>query len=276
MLRAPRYHFSIASQSDLLADVDVWEPALPDVYEKGHFHSYYEILVFKKGGGTHQMADDIFPVANCSIHILQSNNFHELRRTTETDGFEIIFSEVFLHQLQQFDKKTNYIQYFSQSRVLNFCAEDFAGLQVYFDELIRNKGNKSIFYNLVSLIILKIISGSGAESKALKPDPRFEKALLSLLNEHYKEKQSLEFYASKLVMSLNTLQRHTKAAFGKSIIELQNEKIIREVKFLLSQNERSIKEISFDYNFTDEAHFNHFFKKHVGLSPSAYRKASLS
>ena len=222
------------------------------------------------------MASDVFDVADCSIHILQNNNFHELRRTTETDGFEIIFSEVFLHQLQQFDKKTNYIQYFSQSRVLNFSEADFSGLQLYFDELIKHKANKSIFYNLVSLIILKIISSDVNERKSGTVDVGFEKALLSLLSRHYKEKQTLDFYASKLNMSLNTFQRHTKAAFGKSIIELQAEKIIQEVKFQLSQNEAPIKEISSNFNFTDEAHFNHFFKKHVGLSPSAYRKSALS
>lgn len=276
MLLAPKYHFAIDIQSDLLADVDVWERAQPGIFEKGHSHSYYEMLIFKKGGGTHQMAADVFDVADHSIHILQSNNFHELKRTPETDGFEIIFSDVFLHQLQQFDKKTNYVQYFSRSRVLNFSPAEFNGLQVYFDEMIKHRSNKSIFYNLVSLIILKIISSDANEWGTTTPDVAFEKALLALLNTHYKEKQTLEFYASKLAMSLNTFQRRTKAAFGKSIIELQSEKIIQEVKFLLSQNEAPIKEISFDFNFTDEAHFNHFFKKHVGLSPSAYRKSALS
>jgi AraC family transcriptional regulator, transcriptional activator of pobA len=275
MLYTPKYHFTIERQADLLADMEIWEPAQEGVYEPGHFHSYYEILVFKRGGGTHQMANDIHEVEDCSIHILTNNNFHELKRTTETDGFEIIFSEVFLEQLQLFDRKTNYIQYFSESRVLNFDKEEFSEFQVYFDELIKHQDNQSFFCNLVSLILLKLISSSLNENRGTA-NITFEKAVLGLLNKHYKDKQTLEFYASKLNMSLNTFQRHTKSAFGKSIIELQNEKIIQEVKFLLTKSEVSIKEISLDFNFADESHFTHFFKKNIGVSPSAFRRSALS
>ena len=275
MLQTPEYHFTIDRKEDLLADIDVWEPALPGVFEKGHFHSYYEILVFLKGGGTHQMANELVEVEDYSIHVLTNNTFHELKRTTATDGFEIIFSDVFLHQLQQFDKKTNYVQYFLQSHVLNLNKENFNGFQVYFDELIKNKNNKSILYNLVSIIILKLIS-RGAGEKKITPNVPFERTLLALLNSHYKERQTVEFYASQLNMALNTFQRHTRAAFGKSIIELQNEKIIQEVKFLVSENEKSIKEIAYNFNFSNLSHFTHFFKKHIGVSPTAYRKSSLS
>ncbi len=275
MLRAPGYHFAIDRQSDLLADIDVWEPAEVGVFEKGHIHSYYEMLIFKRGGGTHQMADEIYEVADYSIHILANNNYHELKRTTATDGFEIIFSQVFLNQLQQFDKNTNYIRYFAQSRVLNFKEDEFREFQIYFDELIRHKNNKSFFYNLVSLIILKIIS-SDIEAGGSTTHITFEKSLIALVNKHYKEKQSRHFYASKFHMGLNTFQRRTKAAFGKSVIELQNERILQEAKFLISQNEKTIKEISADFHFSDEAHFNHFFKNHIGMTPAAYRKAALN
>ncbi len=275
MLQASQYHFTIDRQENLLANIDIWEPAREGVFEKGHFHSYYEILTFFKGGGTHQMANEIFEVEDHSIHVLTNNTFHELKRTTETEGFEIIFSDVFLHQLQQFDSKTNYVQYFLQSHVLNLTKEDFKEFQVYFTELINYKDNKSLFYNLVSIIILKIISMETLENKVTSNVP-FERALLDLLNTHYKERQTIEFYASKLNMSLNTFQRHTKSAFGKSIIDLQNEKIIQAVKFLVSQNEKSIKEISLDFNFTDLSHFTHFFKKHIGVSPSAFKKSSVS
>lgn len=274
MLSAPKFHFTIARQSDLLADIDIWEPALPGVFEKGHQHSYYEILIFLKGGGTHQMGAEVHAVADHSIHILTNNTFHELKRALDTDGFEIIFSEAFLHQLQLFDKKTNYVQYFSESRVLNLSEAAFSEFRLYFNELIRNKENRPIFYNLVSLILLKLISGEGSQAKN-KGNAGFENAFMALLNRHYKEKKSSEFYSSSLNMSLNTFQRHVKSAFGKSVVELQNEKIIQEVKFQLSQTDKPIKEIAFDFNFSDESHFTHFFRNHIGISPSEYRKSAL-
>jgi AraC-like DNA-binding protein len=275
MLLAPKYHFAIARQSDLLADIDVWEPPQPGVFERGHVHSYYEVLVFKKGGGTHQMADDVFDVADGSIHVLAPNNFHELKRAPETDGFEIIFSETFLQQLQQFDTKTNYRHYFSQSHVLNLGEEQFREFEIYFSELIKNRDNKSLFNNWVSLILLKIIT-SDTEKLALPANTVFVKDVLALLARNYQQRPSLEFYASNLNMAVATFQRHMKAAFGKSIVELQNEQVIQELKFLLSQSDKPIKQISGEYNFGDESHLNHFFRKHVGMSPSAFRRQAVS
>jgi AraC family transcriptional regulator, transcriptional activator of pobA len=273
LMQTPKYHFTIDRRENLLADVDVWTPATEGVFEPGHFHSYYELLIFKKGGGTHKMGNEVYQVNDFSIHVLKNNTFHELRRTTETDGFEIIFSEVFLNQLQQFDPETNYLRYFSDSHVINFSEEEFKSFSVYFNELLSNQQNKSIFYNLVSIIILKIVTSDAAQPVHTF-DLHFNANVLALLNQHYSERPTIEFYASRLNMSLNTFKRHTKAAFGKSIIDMQNEKIIQEAKFLLSQKEKSIKEISFDFKFTDESHFSHFFKKHIGLTPSAFRRSS--
>ena len=275
MLSPPKYHFTIPRQSDLLADIDIWERAQEGVFEKGHVHAYHEILVFRKGGGTHQVGGDVFAVEDYSIHILAPNIFHELKRTTETDGFEIIFSDVFLQQLQQFDKTTNYIQYFSQPRVLNLSESQFREFEIYFGELIRNRDSRSFFYNWVSLIVLKIIT-SDTEKIANPTNRQFVKDVLSLLHRHYRQRQTVEFYASSVNMAAATFQRHMKAAFGKSIIELQNEKIIQEVKALLSQGEGSIKQISGEYSFSDESHFTHFFRAQVGISPSAYRRQVMS
>lgn len=270
-MQVPKYHFTIDRQESLMANIELWEPAKEGVYEKMHSHSYYEMLVFKTGGGTHEMAGEINNVEDFSFHMLPTNTFHELKRVTKTDGFEIIFSESFIEQLQYFDSDTNYIHYFSTPRIQNLSREEFEEFQFYFNELLKHKGNKSIFYNIVSLIILKLIEKDKNIYKT-KTNTTFENSLLKLINKHYKEKQSLEFYATNLNMSVNTLQRHAKSTHGKSVIDLQNEKIIQEVKFLLSQKIKSIKEIALEFNFTDESHFNHYFKKHIGVSPSKFRK----
>ena len=275
MLPPPKYHFTIPRQSDLLADIDIWERALPGVFEKGHVHAYYEILIFRKGGGTHQMGDNVFDVADNSIHVLEPNKCHELKRTTQTDGFEIIFSEAFLQQLQQFDRKTNYLQYFSQSHVLNLSAEQFREFEVYFGELVKDKESKSLFNNWVALILLKILQSDVGRTR-LPASSEFEKDVLSLLRKNYQHRPTAEFYASSLNMSAATFQRRMKATFGRSIIELQAEKIIQDVKALLSQSEKPIKQISSDYNFSDEPHFTHFFKNHVGISPTAFRRGVMS
>jgi len=129
----------------------------------------------------------VFDVTDHSIHVLEPNRFHELKRTTENDGFEIIFSEAFLQQLQQFDKKTAYIQYFSKSHVLNLSESQFREFEGHFSELIKGKDSKSLFNNWVSLILLKIIT-SDTEQALLPVSSKFANGVLSLLRRNYQHR----------------------------------------------------------------------------------------
>ncbi len=275
MIITPDLHFKIESNSDLLASIDVWEKALPGIFEKAHSHAYYELLIFNQGGGTHRIGNDEFAVDSRSIHLVPSNTIHELKRTVETDGYEIIFSSVFLNKLQEFDIKTNYLLFASKASVSVFSSDEFEIFINYFNKLVSSGTSPSMFYNIVAQFMLELISKNKIISTQ-QTDIAFEKRIRDLISLHFKEKRSLNFYATQLNMSIVTLQRKTKVCFGKTVTEMQNEKILQEIKYLLSKRETSIKDLVYDFNFYDESHFNRFFKSQVGVTPSNYRKQILN
>ena len=45
-----------------------------------------------------------------------------------------------------------------------------------------------------------------------------------------------------------------------------------EVRVLLKNSTKAIKEIALELNFPNQSFLGKFFKEHVGMSPSAYRK----
>ncbi|WP_196048231.1 helix-turn-helix domain-containing protein, partial [Parabacteroides distasonis] len=47
---------------------------------------------------------------------------------------------------------------------------------------------------------------------------------------------------------------------------------VLEAKALLSSSTLSIQEISDRLNFTNQSFFGKYFKQHVGISPTEYRK----
>ena len=61
---------------------------------------------------------------------------------------------------------------------------------------------------------------------------------------------------------------------GKTIREYINELRITDAKFLLEYSKNNISEIAFSVGFTDANYFSSIFKKNVGVSPFAYRKAN--
>ena len=268
-------HFVISQRADLLCDMEIWDAPIPGVFEPAHVHAYYELLIFIKGGGSHRIGDVVYDVKDFSIHLVPANTVHELKRADTTDGYEIIFSEIFINKLQVFDERTNFRQFSALPRVVEYSAESFTRFQEYFGLLQNHKNNKSIFSNVVALVMLEMIYSYNISQTIGNGDIKFEGAVRALINEYYREKKSLEFYAKQLNISINTLQRKTKTIFKKSILEMQNDKIIHEIKHLVMQQDVSIKEIAYSFNFYDEPHFNRFFRKHIGVTPSQFRKINL-
>ncbi|GAA0879639.1 response regulator transcription factor [Algoriphagus jejuensis] len=80
-------------------------------------------------------------------------------------------------------------------------------------------------------------------------------------------------FAEQLNVHVNHLNRAVKAMTGKTTSSLVAERLLQEAKVLLSQSRWNVSEIAYSLGFTEVTHFNNFFKKHVNLSPTQFRKS---
>ena len=267
----PTYNFSSANVRDTMAELFIWDVAQNYNIDESHSHTYNELMIFEVGGGNHFLSNKNYDVENYSVHILPSGFPHQLNRIYSSKGFTIAFSDFFINQLQSFDNRCDYLYLVSEPRILNFTANEYKEFEFYFLELHSQKENESYFLNLISLIILKILD-------KIKDKPNFrilensQLEIIRLVNKYYAEKPKTDFYALKMNMSVSCLSKKVKQFYGKTIIDLQNEKIILESKRLLKQNSLTVNEIALKFNFTDESHFCHFFKKHLNMTPKEFKK----
>lgn len=79
-------------------------------------------------------------------------------------------------------------------------------------------------------------------------------------------------YAEKLHISSNYLSDMVHETFGKSPRDIINDMLLLEIKVQLGATDKSVSEIAYALNFTDQAHLNHFMKLHTGLTPLEYRE----
>lgn len=85
-----------------------------------------------------------------------------------------------------------------------------------------------------------------------------------------------EFSISDMSKSISVspfhMIRQFKAAYGLTPHQFQIQSRIRKAQKLLEQG-KSVTEVAYATGFCDQSHFNHSFKKIVGLVPSEYRQS---
>lgn len=95
---------------------------------------------------------------------------------------------------------------------------------------------------------------------------------LSDLAKYHQNERGLEFYAQRQSMTTRHLSAVVKDITGKSASQVIALIVMNEAKVLLNSSNKPVSEISSILGFSDQYSFSHFFKKHLGESPSDYRK----
>lgn len=80
-------------------------------------------------------------------------------------------------------------------------------------------------------------------------------------------------FADVLLVHVNHLNKILKEVFAKSTSELIQERVLMEARILLKHSDSNIADIAYALGFKETTHFNNFFKKHIGQTPSFYRNA---
>jgi AraC family transcriptional activator of pobA len=95
-----------------------------------------------------------------------------------------------------------------------------------------------------------------------------------LMSEHIKEERSVRFYAAKLFVTPKYLSKIVKEVTGRTAGEVIDEMVMKEAKLLLRDPSISVTEVAGILHFSDQFFFRKFFKRHLGQTPSEYRKGA--
>lgn len=95
---------------------------------------------------------------------------------------------------------------------------------------------------------------------------------MMLLERDYKRSRDVGYYAALLNISskyLTNIVRQTTGHTPKTIID---QYVILQLKMQLKHSGQSIKEVAWEYGFSDASFFCRYFKKHTGLTPQQLKK----
>jgi len=115
---------------------------------------------------------------------------------------------------------------------------------------------------------------SKEDSSAMNQMSRQEEIVFVFLNDvakYHNKERSVEFYAGRQSITTRHLSSVIKSVTGRSTSEIIALIVMNEAKVLLNSSNKPVSEISSMLGFSDQYSFSHFFKKHVGESPTQYR-----
>ncbi|MGI9652312.1 helix-turn-helix domain-containing protein [Chryseobacterium sp. RLHN22] len=95
---------------------------------------------------------------------------------------------------------------------------------------------------------------------------------LNDLSNHHLNNRNVEFYAERQSITTRHLSSVVKSITGRSASQIIASIVINEAKVYLNSSNMPVSEISTVLGFSDQYSFSHFFKKHLGVSPSQYRQ----
>lgn len=239
-----------------------------------HTHEYNKILVFKDGGGNHNINFKNHPIVSNSIHLLAAHDLHWLERSPEATGFAILYKEQFVQKLQLLNPGFDCCSRFRYSRVINLDAERTGDFEFIFRELLCHQGNNSYLLQVIATFLTKI----AYLDNNVVPEPKNFDSIVTtvteLVDQHFKTKKTIDFYAAALNLTVRTLQNRWKKASLISLNELLQQRILKEAKKLLCTGEMSIGAIATELGFKETAHFSNWFHKHAHCCPMAYKHGS--
>jgi len=128
-------------------------------------------------------------------------------------------------------------------------------------------------FNLLMYELASIYRESNSDVKVkMTRKEELTSKFFKLLEENFITERKVKFYSDALFMTAGHLSKILKEVSGKTTGELIDTAIITEARILLANPSLSIAQIAEELNFSDQSFFGKFFKKHMELSPSEYRK----
>lgn len=134
---------------------------------------------------------------------------------------------------------------------------------------ISGSNYEPVLISLLVGLLNKIYLLNPVEAARNKRSRRLEK-LIDLVEENYTKHRGTSFYAEQLGITPKRLNEILKERIGVTLNQFIANMIVLEAKRRLVLVDKNVNDIAFELGFKEQAYFSRFFKKHTGITPSAY------
>ncbi len=261
----------------------VYDSAIP------HRHNYYEIFIFYKGGGTHEIDFEEIEVKTGSVHFVSPGQVHVLLRAPGSYGYVVLFSRDFFSlplQDKDFLFELPFLNNNTAHPFINFHGSEFSEIKVLAENILKENNlhfpdSHHIIRAYLNILLLKCKAGyNHINKKEIIPENLnlhndvIQKFRI-MVEKNFRKYHLVKEYASMIAITPENLNEISKRQTGKTASEFISDRLLLEAKRLLLYSDFKAKEIAYFLNFQDPSNFNKFFKNNTGYTPAGFREILL-
>lgn len=208
------------------------------------------------------------------------------QRDTQLTGYCMVFDRDFI---PSFLKETTFLARFDylradrhspylhlseqlKPRILRIMQEMMAEQQSDIPLGEKRHIMQALLYEFLMLMARADVVGNEGQPMNSNPLNRHIDMFTDLVGEHFLQHHDVEYYASRMAVTPNYLNKIVHATLGISTKAYINGKLIDEASQLLIYTHLSLKEIAQRLCFEDVPYFVRFFGRHKGMSPIKFRE----
>jgi AraC family transcriptional activator of pobA len=245
----------------------------PYDFKREHRHTYFEIMLIKKGGCNQLIDFKNYIGHDYSCYIICPQQIHLMNRNNST-GTVLQFTEDRISSTNLRSSLLELLYIENGAIVFENNPSLFNDFDLLLNILIKNVSKKYgprnlVVTNLLQAFIALIVEQNNLNNTKVKS---IEKKLLfdfyQLLDINYRNNRGVQFYVDKLVTTEKKLSSIIKKHTGLTPLQVIHNRILLEAKRLLLFEEITHKEISYQLGFDSPASFSTFIKSKTGYSPS--------
>lgn len=241
------------------------------------FFGYNMLIFLTQGYFQHQTESTTFMVEAPAVWIA---NYGRITAINEVDknaqGYCVLIKEQAMTSIL---REHELLNIFNISPLLNLddgdCKDISTLLDLLYKEIYAKQPYTQYYESIFKTVLLKIVKLSDTNRTLLRSQ-EIAISFKQLVHLDFVSQKSVTYYADKLAVSTNYLNRCVTAAYDKSSKDIINEVAIMHSQFLLLETSKTIAGIAYELNFEDPSYFARLFKKIVGVTPSVFRSNAKS
>ncbi len=244
-----------------------------------HKHTHYELQYVIRGKGQHIINGNSFNYEKGDVFIVPPQDDHFFLFQERSAICIIKFNEGYFENFLQDKDFKRLLENLSSPRKKILLSSD---CRKNIGELIRlimtTHKKVSVYQDIIiknTLSLILALMSEDTELMLTKPKDEKIQSILGYIDEHITEKQllSTQSIADRFTINKTYFSQYFKKATGSAYKKYIQEYALNIIAQRLIHQDKTLSQLAFEFDYSDESHLSRAFKAHFKQTPSSFRKA---